>query len=136
MDYKVLHFKVTDEMHKAFKLRAAERGISMQDLIVELIEMGLSIKYAKVNDKTYIANGVDPVIKIDVPLEKINEYGNKVIEIPFKKNIDLAEPKNSWQEAGKLKPACCLIEGKLCKHWVWDMDKGTNINSITGEVKE
>lgn len=69
---------------------------------------------------------------------------------PDIQKIRLAEPKDNWQEAGpkppvvpvydsNFKPACCtefVPSGKLCKHWVWDMDKGTNINSLTGEVRE
>lgn len=62
--------------------------------------------------------------------------GSHGFTIPTKKNIDLAEPKDKWQEVGvKPLPACCSQE-KLCKHWVWSMDSGVNINSITGEVRE
>ena len=93
-----------------------------------LINMLLTEHFSKTKVRLVSGFVPDPnTHKINIP--RVDSYSSDT------KNIRLAEPKD-WKEAGKLKPACCLIEGKLCKHWVWDMDKGTNINSITGEVKE
>ncbi len=38
-----------------------------------------------------------------------------------------------WAEA---KHTCFRGNGKVCKHWIWDINNGNWLNTLTGETQE
>lgn len=71
---------------------------------------------ARMGENVFIANGVDPVKRIDA-----TEWQE-------------ASPRKTPSSVG-LARACCLLK-KPCQHWIWDGTSQSYTNSLTGEVRE
>lgn len=144
---------------------ALEGGVVIVDrmgqrFMINHIPRGVDIQFAKLNDKVFVANGVDPITRLDATgidtdktnVGKISLSSTPVGPNPFHRlstdklssNIRPDIPKNpiepsahnEFTEALDASEQACCRKKAPCKHWQHDSDNNQWINSLSGRSRE